>query len=58
MKLASRTYSIVTEFCLIVAVVSAFQFDGTNHIAWLIVGACSAVIAMTMYFVRHWRQES
>ena len=57
MKLASRTYSIGTNACLIVAVVSAFQFDGTSHNAWLILGGCAAVIAMTMYFVRHWQPK-
>ena len=57
MKLASRTYSGVTNACLILGLASAFVFDRTNHFVWLVIGGFSATVAITTYFVRHWQSK-
>ena len=57
MKISSPTYSIVTNACLISAVVSAIRYEGTSNAIWLTFGGCSALISITTYFIRHWHLE-
>lgn len=56
MKIQDRAYVMATNACLIVGVASAFGFDSTGHAAWAVAGSCSGVVAITMYFIRHWRR--
>ena len=56
MKIQDRAYVTATNACLIVGVASAFGFDSTGHAAWAVAGSCSGVVALTMYFIRHWRR--
>ena len=56
MKIQDRAYVTATNACLIVGVASAFGFDSTGHAAWAVAGSCSGVVAITMYFIRHWRK--
>lgn len=55
MKIQDRTYVTATNACLIFGVASAFGFDSTGHAAWVVAGSCSGAVAITMYFLRHWR---
>ncbi len=57
MKSASRKYSVVTNTCLVLGVASAFGFDSTSHVAWLVLGGCSAAVAIAAYVVRHWQPK-
>ena len=57
MKTDLHKYSVVTNACLALGVASAFGFDRTNHVAWLVLGGCSAIVAISTYFLRHWQQE-
>lgn len=57
MKFSSPTYSIVTNACLILAVVSAIRYEGTSNAIWLTLGGCSALASITTYFIRHWHLE-
>lgn len=58
MRFTSRTYSVVTNTCLILGVVSAFGFDHNGHPAWLVLGGCAGILAITTYFVQHWQKQS
>jgi hypothetical protein len=55
MKFPRLTYSTTTNICLILGLASAFGFDRTNHVAWLLLGGCAATWAIATYFRRHWR---
>ena len=54
MKIHDRIYVTATNACLFVGVASAFGFDNTGHVAWVVAGICAGVSAITMYFIRHW----
>ena len=57
-KLQRRTYSVITNLCLILGVASAFGFDQTGHSGWFAIGGCAAVGAIATYLVQHWRAKS
>ena len=54
MRVARRTYTIVTNACLALGVASAFGFDRTGHITWLVIGGSAAVAAFAIYLVQQW----
>ena len=54
--MSRRTYSTVTNLCLILSVVAAFGFDRNAHPAWLVLAGCAAALAVATYFTRHWRR--
>lgn len=58
MRLTRRTYSVTTNTCLILGVVSAFGFDHNGHIAWLLLGGCAGAFAIATYFAQHWQRQS
>lgn len=53
--LATRHYSAATSTCLLLGVASAFGFDRTSHMAWVLLGGCAGGVAVAMYFIRHWK---
>ena len=55
MKFPRRTYSAVTNIFLVLGIVSAFGFDQTDHMAWLVLGSCAASGAIATYFAQHWK---
>ena len=55
MKFPRRTYSAMTNIFLVLGVVSAFGFDKTDHMAWLLLGGCAASVAIATYFAQHWK---
>ena len=57
MTFRSRTYSLTTNTCMILGVGSAFGFDRTGHLAWLVLGGCAATSAIAIYFVQHWQAK-
>ena len=56
MKIHDRTYTAATNACLFVGIASAFGFDKIHHVAWIVAGSCAGVIAIAMYFIRHWQR--
>ena len=54
MRVSRRTYTIVTNACLMLGIASAFGFDRTGHITWLVLGGGVAVAAITIYLVQQW----
>ena len=58
MKLQRGTYSTIVNLCLFLGVVSALGYDRVDHIAWLVIGGCAAVGAITTYFVQHWQAKT
>ena len=58
MRFPRRTYSAITNTCLILGVVSALGFDRAEHMAWLVLGGCAAIGAITTYFAQHWQTQS
>lgn len=55
MRFPRSTYSAGTNIFLVLGVVSAFGFDRTNHIVWLLLGGCAAFGAIATYFAQHWK---
>ena len=58
MRIARRTYSFGTNILLALGIVSAIRFDQTNHIFWLVLGGCVASVAISIYFIQHWKVKS
>ena len=58
MRYRLRSYSLTTGICLILGVVSAFGFDWTGHLAWLVIGGCAAAVAISSYFAQHLQAKS
>ena len=50
------SYLAVTNVCLLSGVGSAFGFEWSGHPVWLVIGGTAAIVAITMYFVRHWER--
>ncbi len=58
MRFTRRKYSVVTNTCLILGVLSAFGFDYNDHPVWLVLGGCAGILAIATYFVQHWERRS
>ena len=57
MRFPRPTYSVRTNIFLTLGIVSAFGFDQTGHIAWLVLGGCAASGAIATYFAQHWKAK-
>jgi hypothetical protein len=51
-RMSEKTYRFWTTLCLILAVASAFLFDGAGHLNWLVgvVGIVAAIASACIYF--------
>ena len=57
MRFTQRTYSVTTNTFLMLGVASAFGFDRTDHMAWLVLGGSAAIGAIATYFLHHWKAK-
>ena len=57
MRFTQRTYSVTTNTFLMLGVASAFGFDRTDHMAWLVLGGSAAIGAIATYFLQHWKAK-
>ena len=57
MRIGSRTYSTITNVCLITCVGSAIGFDRTSHWTWLVLGGSAAAAGISAYIRRHWQAQ-
>ena len=52
--MTTRSYNSIANACVFLGVASAFGFDRNGHPGWLVLGVAVAVVAVVIYFRRHW----